>query len=178
MKNSKMLVPILFVVLILVVAYVAYSMFFAPLWEQNQQLRQELDKEGVHLANLTALDKFKPDFDTKAKLYQERLAVLGNVLPSSLDKMKFLLQMQNQYQQQGLKMEVLPNPSPPTQVEADLVSNFQLQVRGNYFKVLSFLKSLLNFRSIIRVNAISMAGGDEVTATLDCSMYLKPGGGA
>ena len=175
MKGSKLLMPILFVVLMMVVAYVAYSFFFQPLWDQNQELRSQVDTDSVRFANLQELSRYNPLFVTKAALYKERQDVLNKVLPATLDKLKLLVQVEQLYKQQGLTLDVLPDPTPPTQVGEDTVSNFQLTAQGNYFRVLAFLKSLLNFPNIIQVNSISMAGGEDVTVTVDCSMYLKQG---
>jgi len=175
MKSSKLLMPILFVLLMVVVAYVAYSFFFQPIWDQNQELRSQVDTDSVRLANLQELSRYSPLFATKTALYKERQDVLSKVLPATLDKLKLLVQVEQLYKQQGLTLNVLPDPTPPTQVGEDTISSFQLTAQGNYFRVLAFLKSLLNFPSIIQVNSISMAGGEDVTVTVDCSMYLKQG---
>jgi Tfp pilus assembly protein PilO len=175
MKSSKLLMPILFIVLMAVVIYVAYSFFFQPLWDQNQELRSKVETDSVRFANLQELSRYRSLFDTKTALYKERQDVLNKVLPVTLDKLKLLVQVEQLYKQQGLTLNVLPDPTPPAQVGEDTVSNFQLTAQGNYFRVLAFLKSLLNFPNIIQVNAISMAGGEDVTVTVDCSMYLKPG---
>jgi hypothetical protein len=175
MKGSKLLMPILFVVLMMMVAYVAYSFFFQPLWDQNQELRSQVATDSVRLANLQELSRYDLLFTTTASLYLERQDVLNKVLPATLDKLKLLVQVEQLYKQQGLTLNVLPDPTLPTQIGEDTVSNFQLTAQGNYFRVLAFLKSLLNFPNILQVNAISMAGGEDVTVTVDCSMYLKQG---
>lgn len=174
-SSSKLLMPILFIVLMVVVAYIAYSFFFQPLWDQNQELRSLVATDSVRFANLQELSRYRPLFNTKEALYAERQAVLSKVLPATLDKLKLLVQVEQLYKQQGLTLNVLPDPSIPTQTGEDTVSSFQLTAQGNYFRVLAFLKSLLSFPNIIQVNAISIAGGEDVTVTVDCSMFLKQG---
>lgn len=168
---------IIFFLLIIILGYVAYSFFYAPLWQQNAELRDKLEKESVRLRTLIELYHYTPSLEVRKELYQERIDLLGKVLASDTETPTFLVQMEQVAKNHGVTISSISNPSPPAQADGNTVSSFQMTVKGDYFKVLSFLRALYYFPRIVDVSAISIEGGAEVTAKLDCALYLKPGGG-
>jgi Tfp pilus assembly protein PilO len=176
MKRRTILIVVI-VILFLVVGYLAYSLFYAPLWQQNAELRDKLEKESVRLRTLAELYHYTPLLDVRKDLYQERLDLLNKVLAVDTETPTFLVQLEQVARNQGVTIVSISNPSAPAQANGDNISTFQMTVSGDYFRVLSFLRALYYFPRVLDVAALSMEGGAEVTAKLDCSIYLMPGGG-
>jgi Tfp pilus assembly protein PilO len=167
---------IIFVLLFVILGYVAYSFFYAPLWRQNLDLRDQLQKESVRLRTLMELSRYTPTLEVRKELYQERINLLDKILAPNTETPTFLVEMEQVAKNQGVTIQSITNPSPPAQVDGDTVSSFQMTVTGDYFKVLSFLRALYYFPRIVDVSALSLEGGAQITAKIDCSLYLKPGG--
>ncbi len=177
MKRRSVSIIIFFLLLFVVLGYVAYSYFYAPLWQQNLELRDKLEKESVRLRTLIELYRYTPTLEAKKELYQERISLLDKVLAADTETPTFLVEMEQVAKNYGVTITSISNPSAPAQADGNTVSGFQMTVAGDYFKVLSFLRALYYFPRIVDVSALSIEGGAEVTARLDCTLYLKPGGG-
>lgn len=167
---------VVFLLLFVILGYVAYSCFYAPLWKHNLELRDQLEKESVRLRTLVELSRYTPTLEVRKELYQERLSLLDKILAPNTETPTFLVEMEQVAKSQGVTIQSITNPSPPAQVDGDTVSSFQMTVTGDYFKVLSFLRALYCFPRIVDVSALSLEGGAQITAKIDCYLYLKPGG--
>lgn len=161
---------------ILILSYLAYSLFYSPLWQLNLDLREKVVAQSVRLKTLEELSRFASLFETRKILYEERLNVLNKVLSSSSETPTFFVEMEQLANMEGVALNTLSNPSAPTPLDGDLISSFQMSVSGEYFHILSFLRHLLYFPKILNVRAISLTGSTDVSAQLDCVVYLKAEG--
>lgn len=168
---------ILFFLILILVGYLFYSLLLVPLWQKNAELREKLEKESIRLQTLIELSRYTPSLEVREELYKERLDLLNKVLSSDTETPTFLVQMEQVAKSHGVTITSLSNPSPPSQADGNTISGFQMTVKGDYFKVLSFLRALYFFPRVVDVSAISISGSTEVTASLDCTLFLKPGGG-
>ncbi len=161
------------ILFILIISYLAYCLFFAPLWQLNLELREKVVAQSSRLSTLEELSRFTTLFETRRALYEERLNVLNKVLPSSSETPTFFVEIEQLVMIERITLNALTNPTPPTPVDGGIVSSFQMNVSGEYFRVLSFLRHLLSFPKILNVKAISLSGGADISAQLDCVVYLK-----
>ncbi|MCR4427847.1 MAG: type 4a pilus biogenesis protein PilO [Caldiserica bacterium] len=168
---------ILFFVVIILVGYIFYSLLFVPMWQRNAELRDKLEKESIRLQTLIELSRFTPSLGVREELYKERLELLGKVLSPDTETPTFLVQMEQVAKTHGVTIVSISNPSPPVQADGNTISSFQMTVKGDYFKVLSFLRALYYFPRVVDVSAMSIDGSAEVSVKLDCTLFLKPGGG-
>ena len=176
--KSRGLIIVVAVVIIVVICYVGYAFFYAPLWQENTDLRTQLEKDSIRLATLQELYRQGGKLDVKKSIYQERLALLQKLLPPSADASVFMVEMEQQAKADGVSISSLTIPSAPTLVDPDTVASFPLSVSGDYFHIMSFLRHLLSFPQIVNVTGITMQSGTDgtVSANMSCVIYLRPGG--
>jgi Tfp pilus assembly protein PilO len=177
--KSRGLFTVLAVVIIVVVCYVGYAFFYAPLWQENADLRAQVEKDSVRLVTLQELYRQSGKLEVKKSIYEERLALLQKLLPPSTDASVFMVEMEQLAKADGVSISSLTIPGAPTLVDPDTVASFPLNVSGDYFHVMSFLRHLLNFPQIVNVTGISMQPGTDgtISANMSCIIYLRPGGG-
>jgi Tfp pilus assembly protein PilO len=176
--KSRGLITILAVVIIVVICYVGYAFFYAPLWQENTDMRAQVEKDSIRLATLQELYRQSGKLEVKKSIYQERLALLQKLLPPSTDASVFMVEMEQQAKADGVSISSISIPGAPTPADPDTIASFPLNVSGDYFHVMSFLRHLLIFPQIVNVTGITMQSGTDgtINANMSCVIYLRPGG--
>lgn len=153
--------------------------------DEVEQEQDETDSLRIRLAQLRQAQREQPET-------QARLAVFDRLLPSTPDLPSLIRQLQTAASASGIDLVSLA-PSPP----ADLTGaagvqsiSVNIQVRGGFFRLETFLTRLEDLQRALEVTSISIASGAEeetglqtLSTALTFRMYVvqptaRVGGGA
>jgi Tfp pilus assembly protein PilO len=174
LKINKRMKIIIFIVFLIVFAYINYSFIYQPRKERIDSLDQQIVSLNNEIAEGRRIAARLDDLKLEYQELTERLEFVEVLLPEEKDIPDFLVLLQETMDEFNIDFT---NFSPQNLVqERDAIYArlpINLTYTANYFETIKFLDRLENFPRIVDVKDLKLnpAGDEKETVNVNMSMF-------
>ncbi len=146
---------LVFIILAMGLAYVAYLYYFQPMMDQRAVLQTEVDRLEASVAQGAAISSQLQRFKEEVARLEERLAELSRILPAEKETPIVLRSVQEMAASSNLKIQrFIPKSVVPRAFYSDWP--IELTVQGSYNSLGKFFEKVSQYTRIINVDNISV----------------------